>query len=278
MYGMPHPHDSIIKIKHMKNTPVNIEALLRIEALSDSEKEEFSIVSAKEIEAILEDMAENVSRAALYYNDASSYILTTVMGADDSGFWLEQGPNSTENKHITESDDLFFVSSHLTAKVEFATGQAYNVEYDGYPAFYFYMPEKIYRLQRRECFRLDLPSSEQLRCTIPVQPDKSTSGKQQLYQIPIVDISVGGVKLSCAESTLDPEEGQVYENCQIDLPNVGKINVTLTVRSLYIQITKSKQTIKRAGCEFTRIDGSTSIMLQRYVTNLQRAARAKGES
>lgn len=262
-------------IKHMENAPTRIEALLRIEALSVSEEEEFSIDNAKEIEAILESMAENMSRAALYYNNANNFILTTVMGVDDSGFWLEQSPNGTDNKHIIESDDLFFVSSHLAAKVEFATGRAYNVEYDGYPAFYFYMPKEIYRLQRRECFRLDLPASEALHCAIPVQPDKPSTGKQQLHQVPIVDISIGGVKLSCKEGTLDMEEGQVYENCQIDLPHIGKINVTITVRSLYIQITKSKQTIKRAGCQFTKIDGASSIMLQRYVTNLQRAARAK---
>ncbi|MBY0577284.1 MAG: flagellar brake protein [Gallionellaceae bacterium] len=261
----------------MENTPVRIEALLRIETLSDSEKEEFSIVNAKETEAILGNMAENISRVALYYNNASCFILTTVMGVDHSGFWLEQSPSSTDNAAILESDDLFLVSSHLTAKVEFAPGQAYDVEYDGYPAFYFYMPEEIYRLQRRECFRLDLPPSESLRCVIPVQPDKPTTGKQQSHQVAIMDISLGGVKLSCAEGELDLDEGQVYENCQIDLPNTGTIKVEITVRSLYIQITKSKQTIKRAGCQFTKIDGASSILLQRYLTNLQRAARARAE-
>lgn len=251
---------------------------LKIETLSNREEENFSIVSAKEIEYILLNIAESGSRAALYYGNANYFILTTIMGADNSGFWLEQSPNSIDNRRIIESDDLFLVSSHLATKVQFDAGRAYGVEYDGYPAFYFFMPKKIYRLQRRECFRLNLPPSELLRCVIPAQPGKSNadkSKKPQSHQIAIMDISIGGIKLTCAEDDIDLEPGQTYENCQIDLPNVGTINIAITVKNLTALTTKSNQTIKRAGCAFTKIDGASRILLQRYVTNLQRAEKLR---
>jgi c-di-GMP-binding flagellar brake protein YcgR len=263
-------------IKNMENN-----SALKIEALSASEEEAHSIVSPMAIETILRNIGKNGSRVVLYYGGENYFILTTLMGIDHSGFWLEQSPNNTDNKRITECDELFIVSSDLMIKVQFAAGKASNVEYEGYPAFHFLMPKKIYRLQRREYFRINPLPSEHLRCVIPVQPDsqpKVTKPKgQRLHQLTIMDISAGGVKLTCSEEDVDLEEGQVYEDCQVDLPDVGTINVTITVKSVTILTTKSSQAIQRAGCEFTNIDGASSILLQRYVTNLQRSAKAQAE-
>lgn len=258
---------------------------LKIETLSNREEEEHSIVSAVEIEFILNNIAENGARTALYYGDASYFILTTIMGVDYSGFWLEQSPNSMNNRRIIESDDLFLVSSHLGVKVQFAAAKAYSVEYEGYPAFYLFMPKKIYRLQRRESFRLNPLPSEPLRCVIPPPTDKTKTDKtktdkpkeQHQRPITIMDISAGGIKLTCAEGDVELEVDQSYENCRIDLPDVGTITVTVTVKNLTTLTTKSKQTIVRAGCKFTHIDGASGILLQRYVNNMQRAAITKSE-
>ena len=253
---------------------------LKIETLSNSEEEEHSIVSAVEIEFILNNIAANDTRAALYYGDANYFILTTIMGVDYSGFWLEQSPNSMNNRRITESDDLFLVSSHLGVKVQFAAAKAYSVEYEGYPAFYLFMPKIIYRLQRRESFRLNPLPSEPLRCVIPLPTDKTKKDKpkeQHQRPITIMDISAGGIKLTCTEGDVELEVDQSYENCRIDLPGVGTITVTVTVKNLTTLTTKSKQTLVRAGCKFTHIDGASGILLQRYVNNMQRAAITKSE-
>lgn len=258
---------------------------LKIETLSSREEEAHGIVSPVEIEFILRGITESGARVALYYGDANYFILTTMMGVDYSGFWLEQSPNSMNNRRITESDDLVLVSSHLGVKVQFAAGKAYSVEYEDYPAFYLFMPKIIYRLQRREYFRLNPLPSEPLRCVIPVPPDKLTSDKLTTgkpkevrpHQVTIMDISAGGIKLTCAEGEVELEPDQSYENCRIDLPDVGTITVTITVKNLTTLTTKSKLTITRAGCKFTRIDGASSILLQRYVNNMQRAAKAKIE-
>lgn len=240
---------------------------LKIEKLSNREEEDFRIVSPKEIEFMLRNVAENASRVALYYGDANYFILTTLLGVDDSGLWLEQGPDSTGNRRIIESEDLVCVSSHLNVKIQFATDQASASEYQGYPAFYLPMPDSIYRIQRRDSFRLTPPPSDPLRCVIPT----SDPQEKRQQEVTIMDISAGGVKITCAENDLELEEGKTYENCQIRLPDVGIISVTITVRSLTSLTTKSKQVIKRAGCQFHKLDGATNILLQRYVNNVQRA-------
>lgn len=243
-----------------KDTP------LIIEKLSSSEAEEFRIVSAKEIELVLRNVAKNGPHVALYYGDTAYFILTILLHVDSTGLWLEQSPNSASNKRIIESDDLVCVCSHLNIKVQFTAHHASAAEYQGYPAFYLPLPDSIYRVQYRNSFRISPPPSAPLRCVIPTDEPQ----KKRQIEVMITDISVGGVKISCAENDIELEEGKVYENCQIRLPDLGTISVTITVRSLVLLTTKSGQILKRAGCQFQKLDGATSILLQRYVNNVQR--------
>jgi len=240
---------------------------LKIEKLSSSEEEEFRLVSPKEIEFVLRKIAEDGSRVALYYGGSSYFILTTLLGVDDSGLWLEQGPDSTANRRIIESDDLVCVSAHLNVKIQFATYQASAADFQGYPAFYLPFPDSIFRVQRRDSFRLTPPPSAPLRCIIPISEPQQKRQKE----VTIMDISAGGIKITCAENDLELEEGKTYENCQIKLPGVGTINVTITVKNLVSLTTKSGQVLRRAGCQFQKLDGTTNILLQRYVNNMQRA-------
>ena len=84
-----------------------------------------------------------------------------------------------------------------------------------------------------------------------------------------MEIRAGGIKITCVENDIEIEEGKTYENCQIRLAGVGTISVTITVRHLVSLTTKSGRILKRAGCQFQKLDGATSILLQRYVNNVQ---------
>jgi len=62
-----------------------------------------------------------------------------------------------------------------------------------------------------------------------------------------MDISGGGIRLSCAEEDIEFVLGQTYAGCQIDLPEVGKINVTIIVKSQASISPKPGHIIKRKG-------------------------------
>lgn len=239
---------------------------MKYETLSHSEKNEHGIASTKEIVAILRHIADNATRVALYYIDGSYSILTTLLGVNDKGLWLEQAANMHDNQRILESDNLLLVSTHLDVKVQFDANQVRDMEYQGYSAFHLPLPKAIYRLQRRESFRLDIPSAKPLRCVIPAGDPKD--GKP--CEVNLMDISAGGMKLTYAEGDLELVQGKTYENCEIDLPDVGTVNVTIIVKNLFSLSTQSKQVIKRAGCQFVDLSGASNIMLQRYINSMQR--------
>lgn len=244
---------------------------LKIEIFSGEDDDRHRITSKNEIEFVLRSVADKVSRVALYYGNGNEFILTTLLGVDGTGLWLEQSPNSTDNQHIAASDRLVFVSSHLHVKIQFTAQRASSVAYQGYPAFFLPLPDSLYRLQRREYYRLAAPPNEPLHCVIAM----GKPPKKRPHEFTIMDISCGGVGLTCTETDIELVPGTSYPDCRINLPEIGTITGTIVVKNLVVLTSASGAAQKRAGCEFKNLDGHSVILLQRYVMNMQRAAKAK---
>lgn len=243
------------------------DTLLKIEVFSSGDDDKHRIISAKEIEHILRNIAEKGSRVALYFGNENEFILTTLLKADHKGMWLEQSSDPLLNNRAAQSEKLVFVSSLHKVKIQFTTAQISVVEYQGKPAFYIPQPDNLFRLQRREYYRLMTPASQLLNCVIP--PARPLA--QQPRQVTVMDISGGGIGLTCTEHDTDLVPGQSYADCRIDLPEIGSIRGTIEVKNVVVLTTATGQTHKRAGCEFKNLDPSAAIMLQRYITHLQRA-------
>lgn len=243
---------------------------LTVERLSDEQEGECRIASARQIQSILRDVAESGALAALYYDDVKDFIMTSLLEVGDKGLWVEQGADVPINRRVAESNRITLVSLIGQVKIQFSVAGIRALTYQGYPAFYLPLPAKLYRIQRREFYRLMLPVSEHLRCVIPI--GKPLAEKR--VEVPAMDISVGGVRLFYAGSDIEFVPGQTYAVCEIDLPGLGKVGVTIMVKSVVSISPKPGQTVQRVGCEFGKLGNASSIMLQRYVTNMQRLRAA----
>jgi len=239
---------------------------LTIERLSDEQERDCRITAMRQIQPLLRDIAETGVLAALYYDGAKEFIMTSLLDVGDKGLWVEQGVDMPINRRIAESKKITVVSSLNQVKIQFAVDEIRAVTHQGYPAFYLPLPTSLCRVQRREYYRLMLPISEHLHCVIPI--NQPQTGKQ--FEVPVMDISGGGVRLFCKDDDIEFVPGQIYAGCQVNLPEVGKINVTIIVKSLVSISPKPGQIIKRVGCEFKNLDNASSILLQRYVTKMQR--------
>jgi len=249
---------------------------MKYEALSRAEENEFGVTSAIEIISILKHIAGNATPVGLldYCVDGNFFILTTLLAVNDTGLWLEQSTNEQDNKRILASDNLVFVSTHLQVKVQFASKQARSAEYRGFSAFLLPLPKCIYRLERRDGYRTDISAAKPLRCAIPVGAPKV----RQSFEVDLIDISADGMKLSYAEKDVELVPGRTYENCQIKLPELGTISITMIVRNVFSLPTQSGLMIKRAGCQFVNLNPTTSNSLQRYLGNIQQHQDLPGAS
>lgn len=240
---------------------------LKVRVFSDGSDDRYCITSSKEIALTLRNIAEKRKPVALYYGGTNEFILTTLLGVDSHGLWLEQSEDCTTNQKIANDNRLVVVGSHHNIKIQFSVRRPALVEYQSHSAFLLPLPDKLFRLQRREYFRLMAPALNTLKCVIPGTDQDSN----QLRVITIMDISGGGIALTCAENDTELVPGKSYPDCRIDLPEFGTIVGTIAVKNLAVLTDAEGTSYKRAGCELQGLDNSSIVLLHRYVLHLQRA-------
>jgi hypothetical protein len=84
-----------------------------------------------------------------------------------------------------------------------------------------------------------------------------------------MNISEGGIALICKENNIKLEEGAIYPNCRIELPEIGTLLTAIQVKSLFEVTLPNGIITKHAGCEFVRLEARMSMLLQRYVGVMQ---------
>jgi c-di-GMP-binding flagellar brake protein YcgR len=241
------------------------EIILTIEKIHKYDESKFLISSAREIQLVLQAIAKNKSYVNLYFDNEEHFLKTLLLCANEKGIWLDTSQNEAENASLLKSESYTLVTMHNGAKVQLTCHHAVVAVYAGQPAFFFPLPTRIMRVQRRDFFRISLPTDVPLNCVIPPVPEKTNN--QQLAII--MDISLGGIALKCRESNVRLEEGVLYPDCQIELPEIGTLIATIQVRHLFDVHTPSGDVIKHAGCEFVRLDSKMSMLLQRYIAVMQ---------
>lgn len=238
---------------------------LKIELFSGGEDRRFLVHSRKEIQFLLNAIAQKGTRVALYYDEGNDFILTTALSVDERGIWLEPGPSAKENLRLVQSKKIIFISSHHQVKIQFVSHQAESVHYREAAAIYLPLPDTLMRIQRRDYYRLVTPAVHPLKCVIPSSPE-SAAHKREMT---IMDISGGGLALVCETEDIELLPGKVYHDCRIPLPDNTTIVATIEVRNAFSITTPQGIVQKRTGCQFVNLDGKMAIQLQRYITQQQ---------
>jgi len=244
------------------------EVALKIEHFHNDEDIEFRVSSKRGMLSVLEGIADRGSRVALFYGDEQDFILTTVLGANEHGMWLEVGPFPPENKQLLLSDKITFVSVHQLLRIQFVVNEAENDLFENKEAFYLELPDYLLRIQRREFFRSSIPSTTLVRCNIPIPPE-NPGEPVTMRAVPLVDISGGGIGLLCGENETVLLPNKVFPGCQIVIPDVGTLSVTIEVRNGINFISANNVARKRVGCRFVNLDRQMDNLLQRYIARLQ---------
>jgi c-di-GMP-binding flagellar brake protein YcgR len=240
------------------------EIPLKIELFSSDEENEYLISNPKEIVSILQNIAQRKSRVALYYNEGISMVLTMILAVDDNGVWIDAASNPQDNRLIERSKRIIFVSTHNQAKVQFVAGDVVLGTYEDAPAFSLGLPRKLLRLQRRDYYRLVTAETGALNCVIRPLVNQAIQ-----HEVTVMDISIGGVALVCEQTGVELHPGMVYEHCEIELPGLGTVEAAIEVKNAFEITDRNGKVKRRAGCVFVKPDGKTTMLLQRYVAQMQ---------
>jgi c-di-GMP-binding flagellar brake protein YcgR len=233
----------------------------------------FQVDSRREIIALLRGLKESNQFVSMTISGAQEIFITSVLDLHEANNLLiiDSTPEQLLNQRIVGAPKVHFEGLLNKISIQFSSSSIQNAAFEGRPALQLAIPASLIRLQRREFYRICTPMVDPVRCIIPIEND---FGIEQA-ELPVVDISGGGIAILDEKRRLKNTPGVVYENCSIDLPTTGIITMALSIRTSLDLNLLNGRTNRRIGCEFVHSSGAFLTGVQRYIMKLERERNAK---
>lgn len=203
---------------------------------------------------------------SVYAGRSNESFLTAVLDIDETrcAVVLDAPRDEKQVDKALRSSPLVFLTSLEKVKVQFMVPRCSAVQFDGGTALEIPLPTRMLRLQRRDYYRLIVPSSPRLRCLIPTGDSNA-----RMIEATIVDISGGGLAVVAPPSSLNLSVDSLIDQCQITLPEIGTLIATLQVRNMF-RVTAPGGSELRAGCRFVDLSAAADALIQRYIMHVEK--------
>lgn len=242
---------------------------MTVQTITPEELEKFSTTHRREILFYLHQLINDGERVSVIFNEGNDMFLTVLLAIDEAQRLLvfDWGGSEDINQKLLKSERNFFVCAPHGVKNQFMTGAVRETLHQGRRAFVTHLPDRYTRLQRREFFRLVLPLTRRPLCRLPQGEDKQ-------LQLPVIDISIGGLALESPSATPPFELGQRIPRAMIEFKDGSLLATELEVRNV-TQQQRGNKTVGRIGCKFVDLSHHDEHVLQRFITDVQREERAR---
>lgn len=248
--------------------------IVSFELTSQEDNTRYLLHNAQEIQRVLRSLSSRNELVSAFFNGGSELLLTSILAVDPDKrcIILDFGSNPPINEHILQAEKIILVASLEGAKVQFISNHLEKVTFQGRDAFRSAIPSEILHMQQREYYRLTTPISNPLKCTIPLNAARSV-------ELALTDIGSGGIGLVLGTPPgFQMRAGETYSGCRISLPEVGTVEVTLKIQSVFRITLKSGIKSLRAGCQFVDLRPAMQSQIQRYIIKLERERISKPEN
>lgn len=232
--------------------------------------EDYRISHPKAIGKVLQQLMSRKEFLTVACSHRPHRIVTRILDVDqDAGFFIYDGSaESIYNRSLLESNANYFSTTQDGVRVQFVGGQPEQHMFEGCFAFRSRLPESLYRMQRRDFFRVETPLKDPYRC-IARLPD------QRQVTFEIFDLSLGGVGLRSKDAALaELPIGTVLSQAVLDCRKMGMTQTDLKIT--YLQNIRSPANpVYHLGCRFENFPKSRATELQRMITSLELARKAR---
>lgn len=238
---------------------------------TDADIDSFTITSRSEIVFYLHQLINDQEPLSVMFDEGRESMLTMALDLDEAKdqLVLDWGGSQETNQRLLKATSTSFVANPLGVRNLFQTAGVRSTTYQGKPAFITALPKKYVRLQRREYFRLVLPITQRPPCRMKIRQ----GSEERALTAAVIDLCVGGVGLEI-KGSLSLELGTVIPKVMIDLGKSGVIHADLEVR--YVgQMMRGVEHVTRLGCQFVKLARTEDVMVQRFITHVQREQRAR---
>jgi c-di-GMP-binding flagellar brake protein YcgR len=241
--------------------------------------EEFLLRGHRQIRRLLQELINSHALISVHLFPGSLSFLSTILtlSEDEEWIFLDPSPNETIYRRSLRAERLLCVTQLNKIRIQFRLLDAMEIPFGGHPALAAHIPAEILRLQRRDAFRLQVPLSHDLKCLLPAQESDcnhtDTGFPRKSIEVPVIDISVGGLSLEIPLSRSAPVVGDQIIGCCLKLSDTF-IEVDLEVRNYGHRILSNGKEVLRLGCCFISLPTQTANQIQRYIYQIEREIRA----
>lgn len=243
-----------------------MSGIIRFESAAELEK--FKLDSPQSIVPIFQQLERKCSPVYLHTADGQLG-RSRVLHVDTANnrLLLVYTQDSTLNRKAYD-EGAYFYTEHFGAQVQFYVPRLDRFLYQEGYVFSLSIPTEVYRIQRRESYRAEVPTDNHVNCTIPLAGNGPV-------EVPISDISRGGVALVDSQNRLKVNKGSLLAHCRLQLPKLGAVEADMQVcNQAHIQMPELNAEVARIGCRFISINRGMENLLQRYIDQLAFSRRS----
>lgn len=236
---------------------------------------QFFLNTAPEVEFYLGLLSRRRSIITIYVNDGTHFFLSSIVAVDSQSGQIYLDPAQTdENNALAQgARQLTMVANLDRVKIQIRLPALQKLGYQGQNMLGARIPERILRLQRREYFRLEPSPVTPIHCKLAAHLDDGTT---KVFELRLSDISGGGVSLiGATEMADDFQRDMLFNDCRLEIPGEGVIQVNLRVRKAVEVSTQNGDHNLRIGCEFVNLPSARLAFIERYITRIERERKAR---
>jgi len=238
----------------------------RLVATPDNER--YLVQSRLEITAILRSLIDHSALITVYFGDHGEFIVTAILSINPEFEELvfDYGADASVNQRLLESPRLTFATQLDHIRIQFESHRAQTTSSQGSSAFRVRMPDELIRLQRRDNYRVKVPLSRPVNCTLRLDPKRGGTA----VAVRIYDVSGGGLALIDYPQSLQLTPGEIYQGCQLDLRDVGRVTTDIEIIHVLEKTGRNVTRTRLCGCCFRNMPNATLMVIRRYISKLER--------
>lgn len=235
---------------------------------TDDEIERCTLRGRREIIFQLRGLIKQGERISVTFDGGNQSFLTVLIDVseDEKHLYFDISGSDETNRAFLRAEHCTFTSVIGGIRIQFTATQAREAKLRGEKVLAVALPKSLLRLQRRDVFRIQLPSSKPYICRI-------RRGSAQEKTLPLHDISIGGVGILSTEK-LEFDSLEILENSWIDLRDSGALALTLEVRYITALENRMGKPLWHMGCQFVKLSALNETLIQRFMARLEAERRA----
>jgi c-di-GMP-binding flagellar brake protein YcgR len=237
-------------------------------AYTDDEIERCTMTGRREIVSQLRGLIKQGETVSVSFDGGRQSFLTVLIDVsrDENHLYFDVSGGDDINSAFLRADRCIFTSMVGGIRIQFPATQAREATLRGELVLAVALPTSLLRLQRRDVFRVQLPSTTPYICRI-------RRGSTQEKALPLHDLSIGGVGILSTEK-LEFEPLERLENCWIDLRDTGALALTLEVRYITPLEGRTGKPLWHMGCQFIKLSALNETLIQRFMGRIETERRA----